>query len=127
MRRLSEIFSILAIFISCLGLFGLSTFMAETRTKEIGIRKVLGASIPSLFSMLSKDFLTLILLSGVLAIPVAFFVMQEWLENYAYRIDIQWWVFGVAILSVLLIGFFTISYQASRAAFLNPVKSLRNE
>lgn len=127
MRKLSGIFSILAIFISCLGLFGLSTFIAESRTKEIGIRKVLGASILSLFKMLSKEFVLLILLSGLIAIPVAYYVMQQWLENYTYHVGIPWWVFGVAILSVVLIGLFTISYQASRAAIVNPVKSLRTE
>jgi len=127
MRKLSGIFSILAIFISCLGLFGLSTFMAERRTKEIGIRKVLGASISSLFKMLSKDFMLLIVFSGFIAIPVTYYLMQQWLENYTYHITIPWWVFGVAILCVMLIALFTISYQAGRAALINPVKSLRTE
>lgn len=127
MRKLSGIFSILAIVISCLGLFGLSTFMAERRTKEIGIRKVLGASILSLFKMLSKDFMLLILFSGLIAIPLAYYAMQQWLENYTYHINIPWWVFGVAILAVMFIALVTISYQATRAAILNPVKSLRTE
>ncbi|MEM9077181.1 MAG: FtsX-like permease family protein [Bacteroidota bacterium] len=127
MRKLSGIFSVLAIFISCLGLFGLSTFMAERRTKEIGIRKVLGASILSLFKMLSKDFMLLILFSGLTAVPIAYYLMQRWLENYTYHVDIPWWVFGVAILSVMLIALFTISYQAARTAIINPVKSLRTE
>ncbi|PRX56838.1 ABC transporter permease [Flagellimonas meridianipacifica] len=127
MRKLSGIFSVLAIFISCLGLFGLSTFMAERRTKEIGIRKVLGASIMSLFKMLSRDFVLLVLFSGLIAIPVAYYVMQQWLENYTYHISIPWWVFGVAILSVMFIALFTISYQAARAAIVNPVKSLRTQ
>ncbi len=127
MRKLSGIFSILAIFISCLGLFGLSTFIAESRTKEIGIRKVLGASILSLFKMLSREFVFLILVSGLIAIPVAYYVMQQWLENYTYRVGIPWWIFGVAIACVVLIGLFTISYQASRAAIVNPIKSLRTE
>lgn len=127
MRKLSGIFSVLAIFISCLGLFGLSTFMAERRTKEIGIRKVLGASILSLFKMLSKDFMLLILLAGLIAVPFAYYFMQQWLENYTYHINIPWWVFGLSISCVLLVALFTISYQATRAAIVNPIKSLRTE
>ena len=127
MRRLSEIFSILAIVISCLGLFGLSTFMAERRTKEIGIRKVLGASIPSLFKMLSTEFVHLIVLSGLVAIPVTYFVMQQWLENYTYHINIPWWVFGAALVGVLIMAILTVSYQAIKATTVNPVKSLRTE
>ncbi|MEM9363850.1 MAG: FtsX-like permease family protein [Bacteroidota bacterium] len=127
MRKLSGIFSLLAIFISCLGLFGLSTFMAERRTKEIGIRKVLGASILSLFKMLSWDFVVLILFSGLVAIPIAHYLIQQWLENYTYHINVPWWAFGVAISCVLLVALFTISYQAARAAIVNPVKSLRTQ
>lgn len=127
MRKLSGIFSILAIFISCLGLFGLSTFVAERRTKEIGIRKVLGASVLGLFKMLSKDFLVLILLSGLVAVPVSYYLMQQWLENYTYHINIPWWVFGASILCVLVVALFTISYQAARTAMVNPVKSLRTQ
>ena len=127
MRKLSGIFSVLAIFISCLGLFGLATFMAETRTKEIGVRKVLGASVVSLFKMLSKDFVLLITLSGFIAVPVAYYVMQQWLENYTFHISITWWVFVTAIASVMVIALFTVSYQAIRAAIVNPVKSLRTE
>ncbi|MEM8927170.1 MAG: ABC transporter permease [Bacteroidota bacterium] len=127
MRKLSGIFSLLAILISCLGLFGLATFMAERRTKEIGIRKVLGASILGLFKMLSKDFMLLILFSGLFAVPVAYYVMQQWLENYTYHITMPWWVFGVAIMCVMLVALLTISYQSARAAIVNPVKSLRTE
>ena len=127
MRKLSGIFSLLAIFISCLGLFGLATFMAEQRTKEIGVRKVLGASILSLFKMLSKDFALLIIVSGLIAIPVSYYFMQQWLENYTYRIGVPWWVFVATILGVLLVALFTVSYQAIRAATINPVKSLRTE
>lgn len=127
MRKLSSIFSSLAIFISCLGLFGLSTFMAERRKKEFGIRKVLGASISSLFKMLSWDFVMLILFSGLVAVPVAYYLIQQWLENYTYRISVPWWAFGVAISCVLLVALFSISYQAVRAAIVNPVKSLRTE
>lgn len=126
-RKLSGMFSALAIFISCLGLFGLAAFMAERRTKEIGVRKVLGASILSLFTMLSKDFMLLILFSGLIAVPFAYYLMSQWLENYTYHINIPWWVFGVAVSSVMLVALFTISYQAARAAVINPVKSLRTE
>ncbi len=127
MRKLSGTFSILAIFISCLGLFGLASFMAERRIKEIGIRKVLGASILSIFKMLSRDFVLLILFSGFIAVPVAYYFMQQWLENYTYHINVPWWVFGVAIVCVMLVALFTISYQAARAAIVNPIKSLRTE
>ena len=127
MRKLSGIFSVLAIFISCLGLFGLATFMAETHTKEIGVRKVLGASVASLFKMLSKDFVLLITLSGFIAVPVAYYVMQQWLENYTFHISIPWWVFVTTIASVMVIALFTVSYQAIRAAIVNPIKSLRTE
>jgi predicted permease len=127
MRKLSEIFSILAIFISCLGLFGLATFMAEQRTKEIGIRKVLGASVPSLFQLLSKEFVVLIIVSGLIAVPVAYHFMKQWLENYTYRTNMPWWVFGTAIIGVLLVAILTVSYQAVRAAKVNPIKSLRTE
>ncbi len=127
LRKLSGIFSVLAIVISCLGLFGLATFMAEKRTKEIGIRKVLGASISSLFKMLSQDFTLLVLLSGLIAIPIANYFMGRWLESYTYRIEIPWWVYGAAIFGVLFIALVTVSFQAIRAARQNPVRSLRVE
>lgn len=127
MRKLSEIFSILAIFISCLGLFGLATFMAEQRTKEIGIRKVLGASVPNLFQLLSKEFVFLIIVSGLIAVPVAYHFMKQWLENYTYRTNMPWWVFGTAIIGVLIVAIITVSYQAVKAAKVNPIKSLRAE
>ncbi|WP_396636667.1 ABC transporter permease [Maribacter sp. R77961] len=127
MRKLSWIFAILAIFISCLGLFGLSIFTTETRTKEIGIRKILGATIWSLFKMLSRDLMLLILVAGLIAVPFAYYMMQRWLENYAYRISVPWWIFGVAISFVMLIALFTISYQTTKAAVVNPVNSLHKE
>ncbi|MEM1337519.1 MAG: ABC transporter permease [Bacteroidota bacterium] len=127
LRKLSGIFSVLAIIISCLGLFGLASFIAEKRTKEIGIRKVLGASISSLFQMLSKDFAALVLLSGLIAIPIASYFIGRWLEGYTYRIEIPWWVFGAAIFGVLFIALFTVSFQAVRAARQNPIQSLKVE
>ena len=129
-NRLSYIvgyFTFIAILISCLGLFGLATFTAEQRTKEIGIRKVLGASVASITGLLAKDFLILVVLSIVAAAPIAHFFMQKWLADFAYRIDIPWWIFLAAGLSALGIAFFTISFQSIRAALSNPVKSLRSE
>lgn len=127
LRRLSEIFSVLAIIISCLGLFGLASFVAEKRTKEIGIRKVLGASISSLLKMLSKDFALLVLFSGLISIPIANYFMGRWLESYTYRIEIPWWVFGAAIFGVLFIALLTVSFQAVRTARQNPIRSLKVE
>jgi len=129
-HRLGSIFSIfaaLSIFIACLGLFGLSAFMAERRTKEIGVRKVLGASVPSVVMLLSKDFLRLTLIAIVIAFPVAWYFMSKWLEDFAYRIDITWTIFLLAGLGTLIITLVTISFQAIGAAVANPVKSLRTE
>jgi putative ABC transport system permease protein len=117
----------LAIFISCLGLFGLVTFTAEQKTKEIGIRKVLGASVTGIVRMLSKDFLKLVLIAALIAFPVAWWLMNKWLMDFEYRIDIGWWVFLVAGVSALLIALLTISFQSIKAAIANPVKSLRTE
>jgi len=125
--KLVSFFALLTIFISCLGLFGLASFVAEQRTKEIGIRKVLGASVMNLWQMLSKDFVVLVLISCVIAIPVAHHFIGRWLEKYEYRIEISWWVFGVAIIGALLITLLTVSYQAIKSALANPVKSLRME
>ena len=125
--KLSRVFAALAIVISCLGLFGLAAYTAERRTKEIGIRKVLGASIAGVTGLLSVDFLKLVFLSAVIAFPLAWWAMHKWLEEYAYRIDIQWWVFAVAGLGAMLIAVGTISWQAMRAALANPVESLRSE
>jgi putative ABC transport system permease protein len=125
--RLSMLFAILAIFISCMGLFGLSIFSAEQRTKEIGIRKVLGAGITSLFTLLSTEFLTLVGIAFLIAAPMGWWVMQEWLRHFAYRMSINWWLFGVAGLLSIVIALVTVSYQAVRVALANPVKSLHAE
>lgn len=121
------VFAILAILIACLGLFGLVTYMAEQRTKEIGIRKVLGASISNVVTMLSKDFLLLVIIACVFAFPVAWWAMHTWLEDFAYRIDISWWLFAAAGIAALLIALITVSFQAIKAALANPVKSLRTQ
>ncbi|HEY4148723.1 MAG TPA: ABC transporter permease, partial [Chitinophagaceae bacterium] len=125
--RLANISAFLAIFISCLGLFGLAMFMAEQRTKEIGIRKVLGAGVTQVIAMLSKDFAILIIVSAVLAFPIAWWAMNKWLEDFHYKIAIGWWVFPLAGLLALFIALCTISFQAIKVATANPVKSLRSE
>ena len=125
--KLSRYFAFLAIFISCLGLFGLVTFTAEQRTKEIGIRKVLGASVTGIIGMLSKDFLKLVLIAAVIAFPIAWWMMHKWLNDFEYRVNIGWWVFVVAGIAALLIALLTISFQSIKAAIANPVKSLRTE
>ena len=128
--RLSSIvsyFTIIAILISCLGLFGLATFSAEQRTKEIGVRKVLGASITNIVGLLSKDFLKLVAVAIVLASPIAWFVMYKWLQDFAYRVSIGWWMFLIAATLAIIIAFITISFQAIKVAIANPVKSLRTE
>jgi ABC-type antimicrobial peptide transport system permease subunit len=124
---LTSLFAALTIFISCLGLFGLATFMAEKRIKEIGIRKLLGASVSSITTLLSIDFLKLVLIAILIAIPIAWWAMQSWLAGYAYRIKIGWEVFAGAGLLCLLISFVTVSYQAIKAGVANPVKSLKSE
>ncbi|GAA4446852.1 ABC transporter permease [Nibrella saemangeumensis] len=125
--KLASFFAILAIFISCLGLFGLASFVAEQRTKEIGVRKVLGASVANLWQLLSKDFVVLVLISLVIASPIAYYLLSNWLENYSYRTDIPWWVFAVAGSGAVLITLLTVSFQALKAALIDPVKSLRTE
>jgi putative ABC transport system permease protein len=125
--NLSTFFAILAVFISCLGLFGLASFVAEQRTKEIGVRKVLGASIFNLWKMLSKDFVTLVIISCAIAIPVAWYFLHQWLQKYTYRTDISWWIFLFAGMGAMVITLLTVSYQAIRAALMNPVTSLRSE
>jgi putative ABC transport system permease protein len=124
---LSGFFAILAILISCLGLFGLASFVAEQRTKEIGIRKVLGASVINLWEMLSREFVALVILSCFIAIPVAWYFLHGWLQNYDYRTEISWWIFAIAIGGALLITILTVSFQAIKAAIANPIKSLRTE
>jgi putative ABC transport system permease protein len=118
---------ILGIIIACLGLLGLATFAAQQRVKEIGIRKVLGASIVSIVQLLSKDFLKLVLIAFVIALPVGWYATNRWLQDFAYRIDVKWWVFLLAGINAVAIAFFTISFQTIKAAISNPVKSLRTE
>ncbi|MGH7600302.1 MAG: ABC transporter permease [bacterium] len=125
--KLISAFALLAIVTACLGLFGLAAFMAEQRTKEIGIRKVLGASVSSVVTLLSRDFVKLILLGNLIAWPAAFFAMNKWLENFAYRIDLGWWMFALAGGLALLIALLTVSTQAIKAALANPVEALRYE
>jgi len=120
-------FAGIAIFISCLGLLGLATYTAQVRTREIGVRKVLGASVGNITAMLSLDFLKLVIIAIIIASPVAWYAMGKWLQDFVYRINIQWWVFAIAGLLAILIAFVTISYQAIKAALMNPVKSLRSE
>jgi putative ABC transport system permease protein len=120
-------FSAIAIFISCLGLFGLATYTAQVRIREIGVRKVLGASVVDITGMLSIDFLKLVVIAILIATPVAWYLMNKWLQNFAYRISIQWWVFTVAGVIAITIALITISFQSIKAAMANPVKSLRTE
>ena len=125
--KLAGVFSVLAIFISCLGLFGLAAYTAERRTKEIGIRKVLGASVQGLAGLLSKEFVQLVALSCIIAFPIAWLAMRSWLQDYQYRATIQWWVFAGAGITAFAIVLITVSFQAIKAAIANPVKSLRTE
>nr|HPZ89618.1 FtsX-like permease family protein [Flavihumibacter sp.] len=127
MSSLISLFTLLAIFISCLGLFGLASFVADQRTKEIGIRKVMGASVSGIVRLLSTEFLLLVFLSVIIATPIAWWLMNKWLADYAYRIDITWWIFVVAALAAGTIALLTVSYQSIKAALANPVKSLRTE
>jgi putative ABC transport system permease protein len=124
---LFDYFSGIAIFISCLGLLGLATYTAQVRVREIGVRKVLGASVANIAGMLSMDFLKLVTIAILIATPAAWYLMNKWLQDFAYRINMQWWMFVAAGLLAILIAFATISYQAVKAALMNPVKSLRSE
>jgi putative ABC transport system permease protein len=125
--KLSLMVAFLAIFISCLGLFGLASFMAEQRTKEIGVRKVLGATVLNITNLLSKDFLKLVIISIIIASPITYFAMKNWLQDYEYRIEIGAGVFILVMLLAVVIALLTVSYQAIRAGLANPVKSLRTE
>jgi putative ABC transport system permease protein len=125
--KLSNLFAFLAIFISCLGLFGLATFTAEQRTKEIGVRKVLGASVPGIVSLLSTNFLKPVAVAMFIAFPISGYVMNKWLQDFAYKTTIEWWMFGIAALLTTGIALLTVGYQSIRAALSNPVKSLRTE
>jgi putative ABC transport system permease protein len=125
--KLASFFTILAVFISCLGLFGLASFVAERRNKEISVRKVLGASVAGLWRLQTKDFVWLIIISLFIAIPVAYYFMHGWLQNYQYRAALSWWIFATAALGALLITLFTVSFQAIKAAIANPMNALRTE
>jgi putative ABC transport system permease protein len=125
--RLASIFTILAIFISCMGLFGMASFMAEQRIKEIGVRKVLGASIVNLWGLMSKEFVALVIISLVIASPISYYFMNKWVMNYKYHTDISWWIFALTAVGAVIITLLTVSYQSIKAATANPVKSLRSE
>jgi putative ABC transport system permease protein len=126
-QKLFSYFMLVGILIACLGLFGLSAFTAQQRTKEIGIRKVLGASVLSISQLLSTDYLKLVILAIAISIPLAWYLMNRWLEGFAYRMEINAWIFVSASLVAIGISLFTVSFQSIKAALTNPVKSLRNE
>jgi putative ABC transport system permease protein len=125
--KLATLVAVLSIFISCLGLFGLASFSSQQRTKEIGIRKVLGASIAGVLVMLTKDFTKWVLVANILAWPIAWYAVNKWLQNFAYRVEVSWWVFVLAGGLTLVIALLTVSWQAIRAATANPVEALRYE
>ncbi len=125
--KLAGFFAVLAIFISCLGLFGMASFMAEQRTKEIGVRKVLGASVFNLWKLLSKEFVVLVSVSLAIAIPLSYYLMHNWLQGYQYRTSVTWWIFAAAGAGAMVITLLTVSFQAIKAALANPVRSLRSE
>jgi putative ABC transport system permease protein len=125
--NLARVFSLLALFISCIGIFGMSSFVAEQRRKEIGVRKVLGASLVGVWALLSREFITLVLISMALASPAAWYFMHEWLQHYEYHTAITWPIFLIVGIGVVLITLLTVSYQSIKAALENPVKSLRTE
>ena len=125
--KLFNYFAGIAIFISCLGLLGLAAYTAQVRTREIGVRKVLGASVGRVVALLAQDFIKLVFIAILIATPLAWFAMNKWLQLYAYRISIGWWVFALAGFIAVIIAFATISFQSVKAALMNPVKSLRSE
>ena len=125
--KLAGIFACLAIFISCLGLFGLASFMAERRTKEIGVRKVLGASVLNVWGLLSKEFVYLVGIAFVIASTLAYYLLSNWLQRYEYRTEMSWWIFALTGLGALTVTLLTVSFQSIKAALLDPVKSLRSE
>jgi ABC-type antimicrobial peptide transport system permease subunit len=126
-RKLASVFAGLAIFISCLGLFGMASFIAEQRTKEIGVRKVLGATVMNLWGLLSKEFIMLVTISFLIATPIAYYFLHGWLNNYEYRTELSWWIFALAGAGAFIITIATVSFQAIKAAIANPVKCLRTE
>lgn len=125
--HLATFFAILAIFISCLGLFGLASYITEQRTREIGIRKVLGASVFIIWRLLSKEFVMLVIIALLIAMPLAFYFMHNWLQDYNYRTELSWWMFALAGSGAILVTLLTVSYQSIRSALTNPIKSLRTE
>ena len=127
MQKIFTFFSTLAIVIACIGLLGLAAFATQQRTKEISIRKVLGAPVTGIVQMLSKDFAKLVIIASLIAFPVAWFAMNKWLQDFTYRIQISWWMFAAAGAAALLIALLTVSFYAIKAAVANPVKSLRTE
>ena len=127
MEKVFTTFAFLAVFIACLGMFGLSAYIAEKRTKEIGIRKVMGASIGTILNLLTRNFIILVILATIIAVPAGYYFMNKWLENFEFRINIQWWVFVLSGLIALIIGILTVSYQSIKAARANPVDTLRYE
>jgi len=127
LSSLYKIFAVIAIFLSCLGLYGLVSFMAVQRVKEVGVRKVLGASVSSVIYLFSKEFIILVAIGFVIASPIAWYFMDKWLQDYVYRINISWWIFLVGGISAVIIALVTVSFQAIKAALANPVKSLRTE
>ena len=127
LSKIINSFTLIAILISCLGLFGLTAFSAEQRSKEIGIRKVLGASVSGIVQLLSRDFIKLVSISFVIASPIAWWAMNKWLQAFVYKVNIAWWMFALAGLAAILIALVTVSFQAFKAALANPVKSLKTE
>jgi hypothetical protein len=125
--KLASFFTILAIFISCLGLFGMASFVAEQRTKEIGVRKLLGASVPGLWGLLSVGFVKLVTIALLIALPVSWYFMHKWLQGYTYRTELSWWIFAVTAIGAILVTLLTISWQIMKAALANPIKSLKSE
>lgn len=125
--KLSSFFAVLAIFISCLGLFGMASFMAEQRVKEMGVRKVMGASVFNLWKLMTKDFVLLVLIALLIAVPLAYYFMNNWLQRYEYRTGISWWIIAATAAGAVLIALLTVSFQSIKAAMMNPVKSLRSE
>jgi putative ABC transport system permease protein len=121
------IFTLMAVFVGCMGLFGLAAFSAEQRNKEIGIRKVLGASVANIIGMLSVNFLKPVFIASLIALPIAWYSMSKWLQDFPYRVNISWWVFAIAALAALVIALVTVSFQAIKAAVANPVNSLKTE
>jgi putative ABC transport system permease protein len=122
-----SIFSVIAIFIACLGLFGLASYTAIKRTKEVGVRKVLGSSVQNIVLLLTKDLLKPVLFGALIAIPVGYYAMNKWLQSFAYRIHFHWWMFAIAVTVAIVIALLTVGFQAVKAAIVNPVKSLRTE